>query len=100
MEIPLLPIAALADGEMAGLRVQGHDVLVCHVDGQYYAVENRCSHAQQPLHTGRLEGFTLTCPMHRAAFDVRSGMCLRAPATTALRRFPVILAGGKVCLTL
>ena len=91
-----MPINALGDGEMRACSVGGEDILVCHVDGQYYAVSNLCSHAGQRLAGGRLKGFELSCPLHRARFDVRSGAPLTAPATAPLKRYAVTLAGGKV----
>jgi nitrite reductase/ring-hydroxylating ferredoxin subunit len=89
-------MTALADGEMKACVVQGIDVLICHVDGRYYAVGNACSHAGQKLSTGQLDGFELHCPLHRASFDIRTGAALAAPATTAISSYPVTLSGGKV----
>ena len=96
---PVMSMAALADGEMALCRVNGAEVLVCNVSGQYYAVANRCSHAGQALHTGRLDGYALKCPLHRAAFDVRTGGSLGGPATEPIATYAVTLAGGKVNVT-
>lgn len=98
--IPLVSIADLAEGEMVAGQVAGQDVLLCLVHGQFYALENRCSHAQQKLSSGRLSGHEVRCPLHGARFDVRSGACTRAPATAPIKTFPVTLEGGKVCLTI
>ena len=92
----VLPINALAEGGMTVCRVRGLEILVCRVEDEYYAVSNFCSHAGQRLSTGRLRGFELSCPLHRAVFDVRSGAPLRAPAMTALTLYPVLIAGGKI----
>jgi 3-phenylpropionate/trans-cinnamate dioxygenase ferredoxin component len=93
---PVMPVAGLGDGEMAAVRVDGVDVLLCRIDGRFYAVANRCSHAQQALHTGRLRGFEIMCPLHGARFDVRDGRCLAAPATVPIRTFPVHVESGRV----
>lgn len=93
---PVIPVTALADGETAPCRVQGVEVLLCRVDGRYYAVAGRCPHAGQPLSGGRLRGYRLGCPLHGASFDVRDGRCLAAPAETGLVTYPVTLEGGKV----
>jgi 3-phenylpropionate/trans-cinnamate dioxygenase ferredoxin subunit len=68
------------------------------VEGQFYAVHGQCSHARQSLATGKLRGFTLSCPLHGARFDVRTGACLAAPAQRPITSFPVTLEGGKVCV--
>ena len=97
--VPVLSLAALAEGEMAACEVAGKEILVCHVEGQFYAISNRCSHAGQKLSLGKLRGFELSCPLHRATFDVRTGHPLKAPASEAIARFPVTLAEGKINVT-
>ena len=96
--IAVMPIAHLAEGDHTVMRVQGQEVLICCVEGQYYAVQGRCSHAGQSLSSGHVRGCVVTCPRHGAGFDVRSGACLSAPATQPLRHFPVMLDRGKICI--
>ena len=98
--IPVMPIAALTEGEMATVRVGAEEVLIIQVYGQYYALSSRCSHAGRSLAGGILRGHELTCPAHGATFDVRTGAALGAPAETGLQRFQVVLEAGKVHLIL
>lgn len=83
---------------MTACRVGGEELLVACVDGGYFAVTNFCSHAGQRLSSGRLNGYELSCPLHRARFDIRSGAVLHGPAMEALRRYTVIVEGGKLWL--
>ena len=96
--IPLIPLTALDDGEMTACRVGREEILVASVDGQYFALSNFCSHAGQRLSTGRLAGYELSCPLHRATFDIRSGAVLSGPAVEPLRRYPVIAERGRLYL--
>ncbi len=91
-------MAALSEGESVVVKVHHTDVLLCLVEGQFHAVDAHCTHARQSLGAGRLRGHEISCPLHGARFDVRSGTCTRAPAQQALRVFPVTLEGGKVCV--
>lgn len=86
----------LQDGEQASLHVNGIDILLCRVAGDYYAVSDRCSHANQSLSQGRLRGFGISCPLHGARFDVRDGRCLGGPATHPIETFPTVIEGDKV----
>jgi nitrite reductase/ring-hydroxylating ferredoxin subunit len=89
-------MTALGEGQMTACTVAGQELLIANVEGQYYAVSNICSHGGQRLSAGRLRGFELRCPLHRATFDIRTGAALSAPAREGLRSFPVLLSGGKV----
>ena len=86
MSAHVVDVSDLAEGRMRALKLDGHHVVVCHADGAYYALENRCPHALVPLDAGRLEGCVLECPMHGGRLDVRDGSPLaqpiRKPATT------------------
>jgi 3-phenylpropionate/trans-cinnamate dioxygenase ferredoxin component len=80
------------------LRVEVGMRLVClaNVDGVIYAVDDDCPHTGGPLDEGELEGFTLTCPIHLARFDVRDGEVLRGPARESLRTYPVRVEGARI----
>ena len=93
---PTIPMAALAEGDVVATRVNNREVLIALVEGQFYAFDAYCSHARQALVGGRLRGFEMSCPLHGARFDIRSGACLAAPATQPIARFPVLLESGKV----
>ncbi len=56
-------------------------VVLCHVGGQFYCIDDVCTHDDGPLGEGRLEGYTIACPRHGAKFDVRDGRALTMPAT-------------------
>jgi nitrite reductase/ring-hydroxylating ferredoxin subunit len=53
--------------------VNGKEVLLANVDGFYYAIANKCTHAGGSLARGVLEEGIVTCPNHGARFDVRTG---------------------------
>lgn len=94
--IPVMPVTALADGDVVPCRVDGVELLVCRVDGRFFAVAGRCPHAGQSLHGGRLRGHGLGCPLHGASFDVRDGRCLKGPAEIGLVTYPVMIESGRV----
>lgn len=83
---PLTP-ADLAPGEARCLAAAG--VIVARgQDGQYYAVERRCSHAALDLDGGRVRGASLVCPHHGARFDLRTGRVLGPPAHAPIAAYP------------
>lgn len=71
-------------------------IVVCNVDGSLYALEDRCSHQDFELSAGSLEHGEITCSLHGARFDVRTGSALCAPAYSPVRPFPVKVENGVV----
>ena len=86
----------LADGEMRQVSAGGTDVLLARVDGAFHACTAFCTHYGAPLATGVLDGTTVVCPWHHAAFDVASGALCQPPAPDALRTFEVKVEGDSV----
>jgi nitrite reductase/ring-hydroxylating ferredoxin subunit len=70
----------LQDGQMRCVEADGTQVMLARSDGILYALSNRCSHRGGPLHEGRLENATVTCPWHDSVFDVRDGSLIHGPA--------------------
>ena len=76
--------------------VDGVDVLLCNVDGTFYAVEDVCTHDGGPLDQGELEGCRIECPRHGATFDVTTGAVLTLPAIVPLPTYAVRVDGDDV----
>ena len=77
----------------------GVNVLLARVGGVVYAVSGKCAHMACPLFTGKLDGYTITCPCHDWRFDVRSGRFLDAPEL-GLTVYPTKTDTGKVFVSL
>jgi nitrite reductase/ring-hydroxylating ferredoxin subunit len=70
--------------------------------GEFYATQDSCTHEQWSLgEDGDLEDNEVTCPLHMAGFDIRSGRAMCLPATVALATYPVeVDADDKVYVLL
>lgn len=96
------------------VEVDGYDIAVFNLDGSFYAIYNRCTHKNAPLHEAgekrfnseRCEGTTkgkvdpqncsVRCPWHRLKWDLETG---RNSATGAqLPTFDVNVVGNEVFL--
>ena len=73
-------------------------ILVVNIDGDYYAVEDRCTHEDFELSAGEVDNdaATIECVLHGAKFDVRDGRALCAPAYVPVAAFPVREADGAI----
>ena len=91
-------LAEVAPGATQVVYFQGEQVALFNVDGQVYAIGNRCSHANGPLADGRLEECVVTCPWHSSQFDLRSGAPVGRPADRAVPAYQVKVEDGAVFL--
>ncbi len=83
-------------GQMKAVNYNNETVCIANVDGQYYAIDNICSHEQGPLADGTIENFEVECPWHGARFDIRTGKVLSPPAETDLARYEVKIEGNDI----
>lgn len=70
----------IAPGGMKAVKLNGREIVLCNYEGTFYAVERACGHAKARLERGALTGWILTCPLHYAQFDIRTGAALSGPA--------------------
>ena len=71
---------------------------VYNLDGELYAIEDRCSHDDGPLVEGDWEPdeAVVICPRHGSRFDIRTGRPLTLPAYEPVDTFPVRVEDGTV----
>jgi 3-phenylpropionate/trans-cinnamate dioxygenase ferredoxin subunit len=65
--------ADIPPGKMKAVKLEGKEILLANVGGNFHAIANKCTHAHAPLSRGRLEDCVITCPLHHAKFDVTTG---------------------------
>ncbi len=87
-EIPAGRVKLVVDGDLR--------IALCNVDGEFYAIEDVCTHDGGPLDQGQLEGDEIECPRHGARFNVRTGEATQMPAVIGVRTFPVKVEGDTV----
>lgn len=77
--LPAIKAIEIAPGGMKNIELEGRELIVCNIDGHFYAIERRCGHMNAPLEKGTLDGNILTCSMHCAQFDATTGEALSGP---------------------
>ena len=87
---------APAPGDLTSVEVGGRKIAVTVDDGQVYAFDDVCTHAQCSLSGGEVEDGAVVCPCHFAAFELRTGEVRTGPAKDALRCYRAQLAGDAL----
>lgn len=104
------------DGERELVEVNGVEVGVLHVDGEYHAIQNRCLHDCGPVAEGKVgrklvgefvepgkrveksfddDELIISCPWHGWSYDLETGEQL-ADDNLVLPTFDVIVDDGIV----
>ena len=96
----MCPVDELPPGEVKLVHAGSISVGVYNLDGEYYAIEDRCSHDDGPLCEGEFDAGdgVVVCPRHGANFDIRTGRALTLPAYEPVSVFPVRVVDGIVKL--
>jgi len=81
--------ADLPPGERMVVEIGRRWIVIFNVDGEYYAIDDTCTHEEFPLSEGTLDGHAIECAKHGACFDVRTGKVLAPPAFVDVKTFPV-----------
>jgi 3-phenylpropionate/trans-cinnamate dioxygenase ferredoxin subunit len=87
---------AIAEGEHVVVDVDGTDVAVFKLEGQFYAIEDVCSHDGAEIASGELQGDEIVCPRHGARFCIKTGEVKCPPAYEDIDTFPVRVIDGRV----
>lgn len=81
--MPFIKVASASDlkpGENKVIFVEGEEIALFNVGGEFFAISNSCPHKGGPLGEGSLEGDVVTCPWHGWRFNVKTGISPVMPA--------------------
>lgn len=90
------PVAEFVENSRRTLEIEEVSVAVFNIAGQYYAIENVCTHDFVSLDDAAVEGCEIICPRHAARFNIQTGVALTPPAYQDLTTFPVRVHQGQV----
>ena len=98
--IDVCPLSELAPGQMRLIEHDNIEIGVFNCEGQFYAIEDRCSHDDGPLAEGTLDehACTIECPRHGSLFDLKTGRPKTLPAYQPVDTFPVIIEDDMIKL--
>jgi nitrite reductase/ring-hydroxylating ferredoxin subunit len=100
----------IAPGERKRVEARGRLLVILNLDGEFFAISDRCPHQGGPLSQGRITGHVsssapgeycysrrgevIRCPWHAWEYDVRTGKSRCDPRRVQVRRFEVNVETG------
>jgi chlorite dismutase/nitrite reductase/ring-hydroxylating ferredoxin subunit len=96
--IDVCPLDDLAPGETKVVYLEGKQVGLFNVNGELYAINNRCTHARGPLTEGQMDAHecSVVCPWHYAKFDLKTGDAIDGIANKGVETYQVEVRDGMV----
>jgi len=110
MKVVVCPVDELPSGERRIVKAGLRSIGVFNVDGEYFAIRNRCPHQGGPLCIGRLSPWAVSsepgkvemdgpprlvaCPWHGWEYDLETGQSFMGPGETCVRAYGVTVASG------
>ena len=94
--IRALPSSDLENGKCCLVSIEGKAVAIFNIENTYFAIEDSCTHRGGPLSEGPVKGFEVTCPWHKAKFDLRSGAVTFGPAKSPAKIYPCRLTADFI----
>ena len=88
----LIPAVDIRDKQTVPVTLDGKNILICKANGEFYAVDNQCTHQRAELTGGRIRNCYLACPLHGVRFDLRTGQPLGELTRVPLKTYDVSLA--------
>ena len=82
--------------------LEGQRICLVHLGDDWYAIGDRCSHADESLSEGDLwpDECEIECPKHGSTFDLRTGEPQALPATQPVPVYDVRVDGDDVLVVL
>ena len=100
-QVRVSTVEEFESGQVRRVEVGDEHVVVVRIDDDFYAIGDRCSHANYSLSEGEVDcdGRTLTCWKHGAEFSLRDGVPQTLPATQPVAVYTVRVADGDVFIS-
>ncbi|MCI3222113.1 MULTISPECIES: bifunctional 3-phenylpropionate/cinnamic acid dioxygenase ferredoxin subunit [Streptomyces] len=92
-------LAELEDGTPKRVELDGVPVSVVRTEGEVFAINDICSHANVSLSEGEVEDCSIECWLHGSSFDLRTGKPNALPATRPVPVYPVQIQGDDVLVS-
>ncbi len=87
----------ITPGKLHKASVDGKEILVVNLDGNYYAMDDTCTHSGASLSEGQIEGPIVTCGWHGAQFDCKTGKLNKFPAKiNDLKSYSVVVEADEI----
>lgn len=88
-KIKTLKTSELSINSSKVINLGDKQIALFNYEGEYYALDDMCSHAEASLSEGDVYDCKVECPLHGAEFDLKTGDAVTLPATKSVNKYIV-----------
>ena len=89
MKVKTVNISEINENSVKTINVGDKDISIFNVEGEFYAIDDMCSHAEASLAEGEVFDCKIECPLHGAEFDLKTGEAVTLPATRPVATYAI-----------
>ncbi len=82
------------------LRVEAGGVVVAvfNIEGEFYVIDDQCTHGPGSLSEGYIDGDVVECNFHNGQFDIKTGEVVSPPCMIPVKAYPTKVEDGTVVI--
>src|SRR5262245_20779209 len=73
-------------------------VAVFNLDGEFYVIDDNCTHGPGLLSEGFIEGDVVECPFHNGQFNIKTGAVVLPPCMVPIKTYKTVVEDGRVLI--
>ena len=94
--VNVLSTRDIPPGEHTVVEIEDVAIALFNLDGEFYAIEDVCTHDGSEIASGCIIDGSIECPRHGARFDIKTGEVTAPPGYEPVDTFPVRVVDGVV----
>lgn len=96
--LDVCPLDDLAPNETKVVYLEGKQVGIFNINGELFAINNRCTHARGPLTEGEINATdcSVVCPWHYGKFDIRTGQAIDGLVNKPVETYQIEVCDGVI----
>jgi nitrite reductase/ring-hydroxylating ferredoxin subunit len=96
--IDLCGAADVSPGTALQVETAGLSLAVFNLDGEFYVIDDNCTHGPGLLSEGFIEGDVVECPFHSGQFNIKTGAVVSPPCMVPIKTYKTIVENGRVLI--
>jgi biphenyl 2,3-dioxygenase ferredoxin component len=86
----------VAPGTALKVEAEDLELAVFNVGGEFYVIDDHCTHGPGSLSEGYIEDDVVECNFHNGQFNIRTGEVVSPPCMVPVKTYRTVVEGGEV----